>query len=132
MSSNNNTFAKMMAGVKKFRDDRNWAQYHTPKNLAMDLVREASEAVEVCLWQTDEELLVDEERKADIAKELADVLHCLLLFSDVLGVDLEQSFWDKLEELDQRYPPEKFIDELTYSYKKQKKLEREKQEMSDS
>jgi NTP pyrophosphatase (non-canonical NTP hydrolase) len=127
-----NIFSSMMAAVKKFRDDRNWEQYHTPKNLAMDLVRESSEAVEICLWQTDEELLKDEERKADIAKELADVLHCSLLFSDVLEIDLVRSFWDKLDELDKRYPPDKYTDESTYSYKKKKRLQQEKREMNNS
>jgi NTP pyrophosphatase (non-canonical NTP hydrolase) len=124
MSRNNGSdlFSSLLDAVKTFRDDRDWAKYHTPKNLVMDLVREASEAVEICLWQTDEELMKDEERKADIAKELADVLHCLLLLSDLLEIDLEQSFWDKLKELDERYPPEEFSDKSTYLFKKRQRL----------
>ncbi len=109
----------MLKAVLKFRDARDWAQYHTPKNVVMDLVREASEAMEICLWEPDSTLLQDEERRQDMAKEMADVLYSLLVLSDTMEVDLAQAFWDKLQELDQRYPAEKFKGKLTYHYKKQ-------------
>jgi len=122
----NDSLLSMLKAVLKFRDERNWAQYHTPKNLAMNLVREASEALEVCLWQTDEQLLSDKERKEDIAKELADVLHSLLLFSHILQIDIVESFWLKIDELDKRYPASDFTDHTTYDFKKrQKRLKQE-------
>lgn len=124
--SKNDSLSLMLKAVLKFRDERNWAKYHTPKNLAMDLVREASEALEVCLWQTDEQILSDKERKEDIAKELADVLHSLLLFSHTLKIDVAEAFWLKLDELDKRYPASEFIDHLTYDFKKKQKRLKQK------
>ena len=119
--SKDNSISSMLKAVLKFRDERSWVQYHTPKNLAMNLVREASEALEVCLWQTDGQILSDEERKEDIAKELADVLHCLLLFSHTLDIDIVKAFWSKLKELDKRYPASEFADHSTYEFKKRQK-----------
>ncbi len=120
------SLSSMLKAVLKFRDERNWAKYHTPKNLAMNLVREASEALEVCLWQTDEQILSDEERKEDIVKELADVLHCLLLFAHTLDIDIVEAFWSKLKELDKRYPASEFTDHSTYDFKKRQKRLKQK------
>ena len=121
MKQKNKTFQKMLQAIQEFRDARDWAQYHTPKDLAMDVVREASEAMECLLWITNEQAEQDEERKEDIAKELADVLHSLLLLSDKLEIDLEQSFWDKLKEIKKRYPAKEFRSKSTYQFKKEQR-----------
>ncbi len=117
------SLSSMLKAVRKFRDARNWKQYHTPKDVLMDLVREATEAMEISLWQTDEQLKQDEERCRDLAKEMADVLHALLILSDVMEVDLAQAFWDKLKEVDERYPAEEFKNKSTYKYKKKIKTQ---------
>ncbi|MEA2056762.1 MAG: nucleotide pyrophosphohydrolase [Patescibacteria group bacterium] len=88
---------KMRQAVRQLSTDKGWEPFHTPKNTVMDLVREASEAMEHMLWPTNEELKQDEARKEKIALELADVLHSLLLTADSLEIDLVNSFWKKLE-----------------------------------
>ncbi len=88
---------KMKQAVLQLSKDKGWEPFHTPKNTVMDLVREASEAMEHMLWPTNEELKQDEVRKEKIALELADVLHSLLLAADSLEIDLVDSFWKKLE-----------------------------------
>lgn len=108
----------MLKAVLEFRDARDWAQYHTPKDVVMDLVREASEAMEVCLWETNQSLVEDDERRQDLAKEMADVLFSLLILSDAMKIDLAEVFWQKIEEIDQRYPAEEFKGKLTYHHKK--------------
>ena len=121
MKQQNPSFQKMIEAIKEFRDKRNWGQYHTLKDLTMDLVREASEAMECTLWVKEEQVKQDPERKEDIAKELADVLHSLLLLTDKLEIDLEQTFWDKLKELEQRYPADEFKNKSTYKFKKEQR-----------
>jgi NTP pyrophosphatase (non-canonical NTP hydrolase) len=83
--------------VLQLSKDKGWAPFHTPKNTVMDLVREASEAMELMTWLTNQEIKQDEVRKEKIALELADVLHSLLLTADSLEIDLVDSFWKKLE-----------------------------------
>ena len=122
----NNSLQAMLKAAQKFRDDRDWKQYHTPRNLVMNLVREAGEVLECFLWQTDQAILADEERIEDIAKELADVLNSLLLLSDSLDIDLAEIFWKKLAEVDQRYPADEFKNRSTYQYKKQLKRNKTK------
>lgn len=88
---------KMKQAVLQLSKDKGWAPFHTPKNTVMDLVREASEAMELMTWLTNQEIKQDEVRKEKIALELADVLHSLLLTADSLEIDLVDSFWKKLE-----------------------------------
>ncbi len=112
---------QMLQAALKFRYDRNWGEFHTPKNLAINLVREVSEALEVCLWRSDEEILQDEQCRQDLAKELADTLHALLVLCNVMDIDLVDVYWSKLEELDQRYPAKEFKNKTTHRFKKRKK-----------
>lgn len=55
MKQKNQSFQKMIKAIKEFRDKRDWGQYHTLKDLAMDLVIEASEAMECVLWVKEEQ-----------------------------------------------------------------------------
>ena len=121
MKQKNQSFQKMIKAIKAFRDKRDWGQYHTLKDLTMDLAIEASEAMECVLWVKEEQVKEDSERKEDLAKELADVLHGLLLLTDKLEIDLEQTFWDKLAELEKRYPAEEFKNKSTYKFKKEQR-----------
>ena len=74
--------------VTGFRDDRNWRQFHNPKDLAISLSLEASELLEVFQWSgTDLEC---SEKKAKIEEELADVLCYSILMADVCGLDLDE------------------------------------------
>jgi NTP pyrophosphatase (non-canonical NTP hydrolase) len=75
--------------VKGFADDRDWQQYHTPKNLAMALAVEAAEIMEHFQWQTAEQSQsLNEEQHHEVAMELADVFIYLMRLSQALDVDL--------------------------------------------
>jgi len=89
----------------KFRDERNWKQFHDPKNLAAALGIEAAEFNEVFLWKTTEE-----SREVELAKvkeELADVLAYALLLANEFGLDPEQIVLDKVQQNALKYPVEK-------------------------
>jgi len=89
----------------KFRDERNWKQFHDPKNLAAALGIEAAELNEVFLWKTTEE-----SREVELAKvkeELADVLAYALLLANEFGLDPEHIVLDKVQQNALKYPVEK-------------------------
>lgn len=90
--------------LRRFAADRDWEQFHTPKNLAMALAAEAGELLEVFQWLTPDEsaALTDDQRRA-AADEIADVLQYLVRLADVLGVDLGVEVWRKLRENQERY-----------------------------
>ncbi|MBE6882945.1 MAG: nucleotide pyrophosphohydrolase, partial [Ruminococcaceae bacterium] len=73
--------------VLKFRDDRNWRQFHNPKDLAISVSLEAAELLEVFQWSASD--LVCEEKKDKIKEELADVLNYCILLADACGLDLD-------------------------------------------
>ena len=94
--------------LKQFRDERDWLQFHTPKDLAISVVLEATEVLEHFQWKTPSE--VDEyvaAHRGEIADELGDVLKYLLGLSDVLGIDLVEAALNKLEKDALKYPVEK-------------------------
>lgn len=90
--------------LHRFAADRDWEQFHSPKNLAMALAAEAGELLEVFQWLTPDEsaALTDDQRRA-AADEIADVLQYLVRLADVLGVDLGVEVWRKLRENEERY-----------------------------
>ena len=94
--------------IKKFRDERDWAQFHNHKDVALSLVLEATEVLEHFQWKRPEE--VDKyavTHKAEIADELADVAIYLLELADNLGVDLSQAIDTKMKKNALKYPVEK-------------------------
>jgi len=101
------TLAELVAAVCRFRDDRDWAQFHTPKNLAAATAIEAAELQERFLWKTDAEVdqdLADAAKKAGVAEEIADVVMFAMLLSDRLGIDLADAITEKLAANEQKYP----------------------------
>src|SRR5947199_8854092 len=94
--------------VVKHRDDRDWAQFHTPKELAMSLCVETAELLSLMQWKTggqlDQALAAGREKVTD---ELADVLHSLLLLSSDLKVDLAAALEQKLAKDAAKYPVDK-------------------------
>ena len=83
--------------IRDFAHERDWVQFHTPKNLAMALSVEASELVEIFQWMTPEEAhaVMSGSHAQDVRDEVADVLTYLLRFADVLGIDLEEAMTAK-------------------------------------
>ena len=91
--------------VLKFRDDRNWKQFHTPKDLAISIALEAAELLEVFQWSADD---VRCSEKADrIREELADVVNYCILMADVCGLDLDEIVQEKIRKNAEKYPVEK-------------------------
>ncbi|MFE5584063.1 nucleotide pyrophosphohydrolase [Kitasatospora sp. NPDC056531] len=87
--------------------ERDWEQFHTPKNLAMALSGEVGELLELFQWLTPEQssaVMADPGRAQRVREEAADVLAYLLRFSDVLGIDLEQALIEKIAANRAKYP----------------------------
>ncbi|HCC83818.1 TPA: nucleotide pyrophosphohydrolase [Candidatus Uhrbacteria bacterium] len=100
--------ANLTDQVVKFRDARNWAQFHNPKDCAISLQLEATEVLEHFQWRNGEaltEYLIT--HQSDVADELADVLYWVLLMSHDLGIDIGQAFERKLVKNGEKYPVEK-------------------------
>ncbi|ASA76887.1 nucleotide pyrophosphohydrolase [Thermococcus sp. 5-4] len=100
-------FRELEERVVAFRDARNWAEYHTPKNLAISAAVELGELLEHFQWETDEEILEaveDPAKKEAIADEIADVVIYLTLLAHELGIDLDEALERKLEKNGRKYP----------------------------
>ena len=94
--------------LAKFAADRDWDQFHSPKNLSMALIGEAAELTEHFQWLTEEQSKsLDPVKHQEVAEELADILIYLIRTADKLGVDLVESVWHKIEKNEKRYPAEK-------------------------
>src|SRR5579871_2191962 len=96
------SLAELRRLVARFRDERDWAQFHSPRNLAMAISIEASELLEHFLWREQSE--VSPEKRQDVIDEMADVFAYLLSLADVLEVDLGRALLDKVERNGQKYP----------------------------
>jgi NTP pyrophosphatase (non-canonical NTP hydrolase) len=94
--------------IRKFRDERDWMQFHNPKNLAASIVIEAAELLEQFQWKTGEESERHAQAKKEaIADEIADVAIYLLELADNLDIDLIQAINSKLDKNARKYPVEK-------------------------
>ena len=91
--------------VLRFRDDRDWRQFHTPKDLAISMSLEAAELLELFQWSgTDLECT---EKRDKLREELADVLSYCILMADVCGLDLDEIMNEKITKNEAKYPVEK-------------------------
>jgi NTP pyrophosphatase (non-canonical NTP hydrolase) len=91
--------------LAEFAAERDWEQFHSPKNLAMALAAEAGELVEQFQWLTEKESAnLDAERKQAVAHELADVLIYLVRLADRLAIDLDAVVPEKIRINAEKYP----------------------------
>lgn len=98
----------LTARIVAFRDERDWAQFHNAKDLALSLSLEAAEVLELYQWKTGPAIdAVATERRQDLADELADVLYYTLLMAHDQGVDLEAALLEKLQRNAEKYPVDK-------------------------
>jgi NTP pyrophosphatase (non-canonical NTP hydrolase) len=94
--------------VNQFVAERDWAQFHTPKNLAMAMIVEAAELVELFQWDTpNESQRLDEVKLEAVRHELADTFVYLLRIAEVLDIDLIAAVNDKVTLNVLKYPAEK-------------------------
>ena len=89
----------------QFRDERDWAQFHTTKNLAVSISLEAAELLEHFQWTTEDQDL-SQEKVDSLSEEIADILIYLLLISHRLGIDPAQAAYKKIQKNEQKYPAE--------------------------
>lgn len=103
--------ARLRQAVQAFADARDWAPFHTPKNLAMSLAIEAGELMEHFQWLTPEQSEAvgeDGARRRAVAEELADVLCYALALANRLDIDLSSAVLAKLEKNALKYPVEQY------------------------
>lgn len=99
---------KLLQKLKKFREDRDWDKYHSPKNLTIALMVETAELAEHFQWLTQKQsknLSLD--KKEMIKDEIGDVMIYLVNLSDKLGIDPLQAAYDKIEKNIRKYPANK-------------------------
>jgi dCTP diphosphatase len=101
----NMDISKIQNQLEKFAIERDWRQFHTPKNLAMALSVEASELVEIFQWLKPEESNSPDQKQIEsINDEVADIAMYLLRFCSVLEIDLDSAIKIKLERNAEKYP----------------------------
>ena len=96
--------------VVRFCEERDWDQYHNPKDLAIGISTEAGELLDLFRFRNESEcmgLLSSDGSRADISDELADVLFFVLRFSHVTGIDLREALESKIRKNAEKYPVEK-------------------------
>ena len=105
------SFDELYAELRDFCEQRNWRQYHTPKDLAIGLSTESNELLEKFRFKNDDEqhaLLEESQDREEIEDELGDILFFLLRFADLYDVDLETALARKLDKNRARYPQEEY------------------------
>ena len=105
------TVAALREAMQRFVDERDWRQFHSPKNLVMGLAVEAAELMEHFLWVDNAQSLLvadDRARLGEVADEMADVACYLLALSNTLGIDLSEAVQNKLLKNAEKYPAEKY------------------------
>ena len=102
------SLAELTHKLSDFARERDWEQFHSPKNLAMAMIVEAAELIEHFQWATEQESReLSPEKLAAVEQEIADTFIYLLRLSDVLGVDLIDAAQRKMEINADKYPVEK-------------------------
>lgn len=110
LTDSTTTIAELKSRVLAFARERDWEQFHAPKNLSMALAAEAGELMEHFLWSTPESsraVVSDPAKRAKIAEELADVVIYALEFANVTGLDVAAVIEAKMAANAQKYPVEK-------------------------
>jgi dCTP diphosphatase len=111
MNDASTTLAELTAVVQEFVDQRDWQQFHTPKNLAMSLAIEVAELMEHFQWidgAASRRVVDDAPKRGEVADELADVLCYTLALANQLGIDLSASFEAKMVKNRAKYPAEQY------------------------
>jgi dCTP diphosphatase len=101
------TIENLLVELRSFSKERNWDQFHSPKNLSMALAVEASELLEIYQWQNEEQsnvLHLDAKKREEISDELADIFIYLLRLSDKTQINLIEASFNKMKKNALKYP----------------------------
>lgn len=99
---------ELTKSIVKFRDERDWKQFHNPKDMSLSLVLEAGEVMEHFQWKNEKEIKTYVlTNKKEIGEELADVFYWVLLISHDLDIDLKKALQKKMVVSNKKYPVEK-------------------------
>jgi len=99
------TLQQLKDRMDRFVKERDWEQFHSPKNLSMSIAIEAAELMEHFQWLTVEQSKqLESDERSEIGEELADIVIYALSLSNVLGLDLSQTIVDKMEKNIRKYP----------------------------
>jgi NTP pyrophosphatase (non-canonical NTP hydrolase) len=102
------SFEETKHRLREFCTERDWDQFHSPKNLAMALIVEAAELVEHFQWLTEEQsAALPADKLAAVAQEVADIQIFLVRLADKLDIDINAAVAAKLVLNEQKYPPDK-------------------------
>ena len=99
------TFEEAAEKAREFRDERDWKQVHTPKDVALSISLEASELLETFQWSGQDVQVTS--KRAHMEEELADVLIYCVYMADAIGADIPSVMAEKIEKNAQKYPVEK-------------------------
>jgi NTP pyrophosphatase (non-canonical NTP hydrolase) len=113
MTDSTSTVAELRNLVQQFVSERNWEQFHTPKNLAMSISIEAAELMELFQWTDADESAhrtAIEPHRTRLAEELADVLCYALSLANATGLDISEAIQSKLAKNRLKYPADEFRD----------------------
>ena len=111
MSDHSTTIEELKQLIHEFVAERDWEQFHSPKNLTMALAIEAAELMEHFQWidlDASRAVAEDSQKLNAVAEELADVFAYSLALADVLGIDMADTVRDKMVKNAQKYPAEQF------------------------
>ena len=105
---NGNFLDEIKLKLRQFADERDWSQFHSPKNLCMALAGETGELLEHFQWLTEDESgNLSDEKLVEVGEEIADIFIYLVRLSDRLNVDLAGAVKDKIRKNEKKYPAEK-------------------------
>jgi len=116
LSDDQTKIKELREKVKIFRDKRGW-KHEDPKDIALSLVLEATELLEHFQWKTGEEVANEARLYGPICDELSDVLWWVLVMAERLNIDVSRAFEQKMVKNDEKYPAEKFRDDMTQEEK---------------
>lgn len=98
-------YETLLERIKKFSVDRDWSQFHDPKNLAISLQLEAAEVLELFQWTKDNQ--VKEGKGSELPDELADVFYWLIMLANHYDIDLVEALERKMDKNEEKYPVDK-------------------------
>lgn len=102
----NMDYEKVKNEICKFRQERDWKQFHNPKDLATAIAIEASELQEKFLWKSIEESY-DVSKDEEVHEEFADIMNFMILFAEECNIDVEKTIFAKMKKNSEKYPIKK-------------------------